>query len=75
MQTPAASPWMALGGLIGVSLVIVWMARMCHRLVHCPHCGAQSRHYVGFFSEWRNRAREIGPVRCKHCHTRFVFMA
>ena len=75
MPTLATSPWIALGGLVGLPLLVLWMARLCHRVVHCPHCGGRGRHYVGFFSELHTRAREIGPVHCKHCHARFVFMA
>ncbi len=75
MQALVITPWVAVGGFVGLSLLVVWFARLCHRAIHCPHCGARGQHYVGFFSELRIRAREIGPVYCKHCHARFVFMA
>ena len=62
------------GGCIGLFVLVIWMACLCHRAVRCPRCGAGARYYVGFFSELRTKAREVGPVWCKRCHTRFVFL-
>ena len=75
MSAVVTSGWFALGALVGLSLLVVWMACLCHRLVHCPYCGGRSRCYVGFFSELRTQAREIGPVPCKYCQTPFRFVA
>jgi hypothetical protein len=74
MVLPTVSPWLVLGILLGLCLLVVGIACLCHRLVQCPHCGARARYYVGFFSEWHTRARAIGPVLCKRCQARFVFM-
>ena len=75
MSTVAPILWLALGGVLGLPLMIIWLACLCHRPVNCPHCGIRGRYYVGFFSELRTRTRDIGPVYCKHCHARFVFIA
>ena len=75
MQALAISPWIVFSSLAGLPLLIVWVARLCHRCVACPHCGKRGRHYVGFFRELRTRAEPIGPVYCRHCHTRFIFLA
>jgi hypothetical protein len=75
MQALAASSWIILASLAGLPLLVVWVACLCHRLVACPQCGKRSRHYVGFFREWRARAQSVGPVYCRYCHARFVFLA
>jgi hypothetical protein len=75
MRTVVASPWVVLSSLAGIPLLVVWVAHLCHRLTTCPHCGKCGRHYVGFFREWRTRPEQVGPVYCRHCHARFVFLA
>jgi hypothetical protein len=75
MQTLVASPWIILSSIVGMSLLVIGVARLCHRLVACPHCGKCGRHYVGFFRELRTRVEQVGPVYCRHCHARFVFVA
>ncbi len=74
MQTLMASPWLTLSSLVVPPLLVIALAYLCHRAVPCPRCGAWGRYYVGFFCELRTRVREIGPVCCKHCQTRFVFL-
>jgi hypothetical protein len=75
MPALVASPWIILGSVIGMLLLVVVVARLCHRLVACPHCGKQSHHYVGFCREWRAQAQRMGPVYCRYCQARFVFLA
>ena len=75
MHGLVTSPWLTLGAMVGLPLLVIWLARMSHRPVHCPYCGMGGQHYIGFFSELRPQAIEIGPVNCKRCYARFVFMA
>lgn len=75
MSAVITSGWLALSVLVSLPFLVVWIACLCHRLVYCPYCGGRSRQYVGFFSELRTHAREIGPVPCKHCQTPFMFVA
>jgi hypothetical protein len=75
MQALAASSWIILCSLVGLPMLVVWVACLCHRPVACPHCGKQSRHYVGFFRDLRARAQPVGPVYCRHCQAHFIFLA
>jgi hypothetical protein len=75
MSVLVASPWVILVSLAAVPVLVVWVAYLCHRLVTCPQCGKHSRHYVGFFRDMRVQAQPVGPVYCRYCHARFVFLA
>lgn len=71
----AAVRWLALGAWLLASLLVVWLAYRCHQVVPCPRCGLPGRYYVGWFRDLRPTVRTVGPVCCKRCQARFVFLA